>query len=416
MSGGEERTEKATPKKLRESRKEGRVPRTPELAAWAAMLVVAVMLKWLTGHGADAVRTLMVRSFTVTERLTPAEALTLLGEGFDLTMLMSLAVGAAVLFIGVASAAAQGGIHLATKALKPKWSRLNPLEGAKRLFGPHALWEGAKTLIKSACVAFFVWRAVESLMPLLGGLVPVHVMLEVAADAATTLMRDVAVAGLVAAGIDYAVQRRRVGKQVRMTKKEVRDEHRMSEGDPMVRSALRSRQLAAARSRMMADVPQADVVLVNPVHVAVALRYQPERGTPRVVAKGAGAVAARIREVAGSSRVAVVEDVPLARALHASCQVGQEIPPELYHAVAQVLAYVLSRRAQGAAAGWHRSPRPQTGLPEVPRAGRRGPRRATAGSGGPTGGSGGPTGGSGGPARGSRATAEDASGPAPTGR
>ncbi len=125
----------------------------------------------------------------------------------------------------------------------------------------------------------------------------------------------------------------------------------------MLKGAIRSRQLAAARNRMMADVPEADVVLVNPTHVAVALRYDPAKGTPRVVAKGAGVVATRIRELAEESRVSMVEDIPLARALHASCEVGQEIPPELYQAVAQVLAFVLSLQAAGAPAGRHRTPR-----------------------------------------------------------
>src|SRR3954451_3036315 len=216
-------------------------------------------------------------------------------------------------------------------------------------------------LLKSALVGFFVWRAVLGLMPMLGGLVPLPVALHVAAAAATGLMRDVALAGLVAAGADYAVARRRTGKQVRMSKKEIRDEHKQSEGDPLVRSAIRSRQLAAARNRMMADVPQADVVLVNPTHVAVALRYDPAKGTPRVVAKGAGVVATRIRELAEEHRVAMVEDVPLARALHSGCEVGQEIPPQLYEAVAQVLAFVLSLRAAGHPAAGPRSPR--TGEP-----------------------------------------------------
>ena len=374
----EERTEKATPKKLKDSRKEGQVARTPEIGGWASMLVVAMMLGWLVQHGTDEIRELLVTSLALVEQPEAGRALQLLQEGSRLALLLSLALGVGVLFVGVVSAAGQGGLHLATKTLKPKWSRLNPLQGAKRLFGPHALWEGAKILVKSAVVALLVWRGVKELMPLLGGLVPVDAALELAASAATTLMRDVAVAGLLAAAADYAMARRRTGKQVRMTKKEVRDEHRMSEGDPMVRGALRARQLAAARNRMMADVPQADVVLVNPVHVAVALRYEADRGTPRVVAKGAGAVAARIRELAESSRVPLVEDVPLARALHAGCEVGQEIPPELYHAVAQVLAFVLSRRARGSAAGRHRSPRTASTLPALTRGRRRAARPGAA--------------------------------------
>ena len=129
--------------------------------------------------------------------------------------------------------------------------------------------------------------------------------------------------------------------------------------------------MAAARNRMMADIPTADVVLVNPTHVAVALRYEPERGAPRVVARGAGVIAAAIRERAGEARVPLVRDVPLARALYSSTVVGQEIPPELYAAVAQVLAFVISRRNRGQRGGEHGTPRLADELPPVPTAGRR---------------------------------------------
>ncbi len=378
MSSGEEKTEKPTPKKVKENRKEGKVPRTQELGSWGALLVVALLLSWLVGNGTDRIRELMLRSLALVEDPDPAKVLALLREGTVTGLLIALALGFGVMVVSVAGGAAQGGIFFATKSLKPKWSKLNPIQGAKRIFGAQAWWEGAKLLLKSSVVGLLVWRAVQELMPLLGGLVPMNVALDMAAETATGLMRDVAVAGLVAAAADYAFQRRKMGKQTRMTKKEIRDEHKMTEGDPLVKSAIRSRQLAAARNRMMADVPQADVVLVNPVHVAVALRYESSRGTPRVVAKGAGAVAARIRAVADENRVPMVEDVPLARALHASCEVGQEIPPELYHAVAQVLAFVLSRKAKGVAAGRHRSPRTDASLPAVdPRERRAARRRAT---------------------------------------
>ena len=367
----EDRTEKATPKKLKDSRKEGRVARTQELGAWATILTVALSIQPLTQIGMGKVEALLASALRMTVSPDTHDMLQLLKEGSGLALMLSLAMGAGVMVVGVASAVAQGGLFLATKSLKPKWSRLNPFEGAKRVFGPHALWEGAKMLLKSVLVGVFVWRAVVGLMPLVGGLVPLPVALHVAAGAATGLMRDVALAGLVAACADYAVQRRRTGKQVRMTKKEVRDEHKQSEGDPMVKGQIRSRQLAAARNRMMADVPDADVVLVNPTHVAVALRYDPAKGTPRVVAKGAGVVATRIRELATAHRVVMVEDVPLARALHAGCEVGQEIPPQLYQAVAQVLAFVLSLRAGGHPAGRHRTPRTGEPLPAVARAGRR---------------------------------------------
>jgi flagellar biosynthetic protein FlhB len=367
----EEKTEKATPKKLKESRSEGRVARTPELGGWAAVLVVAMAMKTLVGHATDQISTMMTTTFTAVEHPTTHDALELLRSAAKTTLVLSIGLGVVVLVVGVAGAIGQGGMFFATKALKPKWSRLNPIEGAKRLFGPPAFWEAAKILLKSSLLGVLVFRAVKEMMPIVGGLVPLPVALHLATDAAIGLVRDVALAGLLAAAADYAVQRRRIGKQTRMTKKEVRDEHKQSEGDPLVKSAIRSRQLAAARSRMMGAVPEADVVLVNPTHVAVALRYEAGRGTPRVVAKGAGAVAAKIREVAEEHRVSMVEDIPLARALHASCEVGQEIPPQLYHAVAQVLAFVLSLRAAGRAAGKHLTPRHGEALPEVPRSRRR---------------------------------------------
>lgn len=372
----EERTEKPTPKKLKESRKEGQVPRTLEFGGWGSLLLVAVALNWMVSRGAASVQELMVRVTSVGGHATEADALELLGEGFRLALVMTVTLGALILLIGVVAGASQGGIHIASKLLRPKMSRVDPIKGAKRIFGAQALWEGAKTLLKSALVAFFVWRGVQGLLPLLGGLVPLHAAMELIADQALALMREVALAGLVAAAADYAFQRRKVGKEIRMTKKEVRDEHKQAEGDPLIRQALRSRQLAAARNRMMSDVPSADVVLVNPVHVAVALRYDTEKGAPRVVAKGAGAVAARIRAAAEEHRVPMVEDVPLARALHAGCEVGQEIPVQLYEAVAQVLAYVLSRRGRGATMSRYRTPRVAP-LPEVPDGRRRTPRQPT---------------------------------------
>jgi flagellar biosynthetic protein FlhB len=186
---------------------------------------------------------------------------------------------------------------------------------------------------------------------------PLATSVSLVAGTAMSLMRDVALAGLAMGLADYAYQRQRINKQLRMTRHEVKQEHRQSEGDPHVKGAIRSRQLAMSRNRMMSAVADADVVLVNPTHVAVALRYQPDRGAPRVVAKGAGSVAARIREEAEKHRVPMVHDVPLARALHKACDLDQEIPAELFTAVAQVLAFVLALRARWtAAAGSLRPP------------------------------------------------------------
>jgi flagellar biosynthetic protein FlhB len=143
-----------------------------------------------------------------------------------------------------------------------------------------------------------------------------------------------------------------------MTKQEVKQENKNAEGDPHVKGQIRAKQMAMARNRQMAEVPTADVVLVNPTHVAVALRYEPEKGAPRVIAKGSGAIAARIRELATENRIPMVQDVALARALEKSVEVGVEIPAEFFGAVAKVLAFVMSLKAKGSAAGVHRNPNP----------------------------------------------------------
>jgi flagellar biosynthetic protein FlhB len=160
----------------------------------------------------------------------------------------------------------------------------------------------------------------------------------------------------VLAAADYFVVRKKSMKQLKMSKEDIKQEHKQQEGDPHVKGQIRSRQMAMARNRQMADVPKADVVMVNPTHVAVALRYDPAKGAPRVLAKGSGAIATKIRELATEHRIPMVQDVPLARALHAGCEVGQEIPPEFYGAVAKVLAFVMSLKAKGAASGTHRNP------------------------------------------------------------
>ena len=369
MSG--EKTEKATPKKLKESRKEGQVARTQEFGGWATILVVAFSLPALLSRELGAIQRLLVRCLRLGQDASPALALQLLVEAAAHVFWVLLVLGSAVMLIGVAAALAQGGFYLATKSVKPSAKKLNLITGAKRLFGPQAAWEGAKMLIKSTLVALLAYQAIKGVVPLVGGFVPMAAVLEEVHGSAFGLMRNIAFAGLVMAAADYAMQRRRVGKQTRMSKHDVKQEHKQSEGDPMLKGAIRSRQLAVSRNRMMADVATADVVLVNPTHVAVALRYQPETGAPKVVARGAGAIAARIRERAAEERVPLVRDVPLARALYSSTRVGQSIPPELFAAVASVLAFVISRRSQGQYGGQHRSPRREETLPDVPAAGRR---------------------------------------------
>jgi flagellar biosynthesis protein FlhB len=369
MSG--EKTEKPTPKRRKENRKEGQVARTQELGGWASLLLVTMALPTLLGRELTALWTLMERSLRLAGHPSTSVAMQLVGEGARHVFLTLIILGSMVMLVGVVSAVAQGGFHLATKSVKPSLKKLNPIKGAKRIFGPQAAWEGAKMLLKSSLVGILVYSAIQGLMPLVGGMVPIPATLQQLSHSAVGLMRNISVAGLILAGADYAMMRRRVGKQTRMSKEDVKQEHKQTEGDPMLKGAIRSRQLAASRNRMLADVATADVVLVNPTHVAVALRYDPASGAPRVVARGAGSIAGKIRERAAEARVPLVRDIPLARALYSSTSVGQTIPGELFAAVATVLAFVISRRSVGSYGGEHRSPRDEGDLPDVPAIGRR---------------------------------------------
>lgn len=368
---GGEKTEKPTPKRKKQARKDGQIPRTQELGGWFSLLLVAMAIGPLMRREINSLIDLMTVNLRSLRNPTPEVALALLGEAFRHVFVTLFILGGGILIVGLLASVAQGGFVLSPKLAKPDAKKLNPLKGAKRIFGPQSLWEGAKMLLKSAVVAFLAYRAIQSIVPLVGGLVPIPVVVDLVTSQVTKLMLTVGIAGLIMAGADYAMARRRIGKQIRMSHAEIKQEHKQSEGDPMLKGAIRARQLEAARNRMISDVSTADVVMVNPTHIAVALTYDPEKGAPRVVARGAGAIAAKIREKADEARVPTVQDVPLARALYRSTEVGQEIPRELWAAVAQVLAFVMNRRNMGAYGGSHNSPRADDPLPAVLPAGRR---------------------------------------------
>jgi flagellar biosynthetic protein FlhB len=203
------------------------------------------------------------------------------------------------------------------------------------------------------------------------GALPLSAITATFTDSAVLMIRVVAVTGLVIAIADYVIVRKRTMKELRMTKYEIQQEHKNSEGDPHVKAQRRATQMAMSRNRMMAEVADADVLLVNPTHVAVALKYEPDRGAPRVVAKGADEVAAKLRERAAEARVPLVQDVPLARALHASCEIGQEVPAQLFTAVARVLAFVMQLSARGVRGGFHRPGFAAPDVEDLPRAGAR---------------------------------------------
>ena len=353
-----EKTEKPTPLRKKKAISEGQIARTPDLGAWTGMLLASFLLPMAMESTMETAAEVFRQGVHMASDPDVEKAQELFKSGFIDAAKAIAPLGLGLMVLGLAAAAAQGGIHFPAKMFMPKFNRLNPLPGIKRAFGGQGAWEAVKVTLKTTVLGLVLYYAVKDLVPAViahGGM-PLEAMLHLVADTSVNLMRYAAAVGLVMAAADYAMAKRRINKQIFMTKEEVKQEHKNTEGDPHVKGAIRAKQIAMARNRMMANLPQADVVMVNPTHVAVALAYEPAKGAPRVIAKGAGAIAAKIREKATELRIPMVQDHDLARTLYKSVELEQEIPPELYVAVARVLAFVMSLKAKGAAAGVHRQP------------------------------------------------------------
>lgn len=367
MSGGQDKTEKATPKRLKELRKKGSLQHSQDLSAWLGIGAGALMLPAVLTNAAGAARAQLTAVSATIAHPDAEDAVTTLGDALWSTITTLGPLLTVVVITAVLAAVSQGSVKPSFQRLKPKFQQFDLVKGLKRTFGGQAAWQGVKAGLKTLAIGAVLWSVIQGMVPLMlgSGTHSLTQVIDVAAGGATDLVKTAVVAGLLLAAADVVVVVRRNRKQSRMTKREVFDEYKMSEGDPQLKGAIRSRQLAMSRNRMISDVANADVVLVNPTHVAVALRYEPGKGAPRVIAKGSGHMAARIREAATKARVPMVEDIPLARALHAACDIDEEIPANLYIAVAQVLAFVMALRRRGAAVGMHRAPGGPTRLEEA---------------------------------------------------
>jgi flagellar biosynthetic protein FlhB len=357
-----EKTEQATDKRMKEVRAKGQLSRSQDLTAWVGVGAVAVMLPHTITLATDAGVDQMFSIRGIAKDPDPVRAVQALDDGLGAILAMVTPMLVVVTVAVLAAAAVQGGIHF--KRFEGKFEQFDLVKGFGRTFGGQALWNGAKALTKTLVVGLVLWIVIQGLMPILmtaGGL-PVSSLIGAATGGTAALVQSAVLAGLLLAAADVFVVMRRNRKKTRMSKKEIKDESKSSEGDPLIRSQRRARQLAMSRNRMMSAIADADVVMVNPTHFAIALKYEPGKSAPRVVAKGAADVAARIRERAEEERVPIVRDIPLTRALHSACELGDEIPVDLYSAVARVLAFVMALKARGAAQGVH-TMAPQPGAP-----------------------------------------------------
>lgn len=348
-----EKTEPASEQRLRKAREEGQIARSKELNTCLLLLAGAGTL-WATAHYVFDRLTLTVKAGMTFDWLPR--------HGFGESRGMSLAivqgaadgiVGLAPLFavlivVAIGASVSLGGFVFSAKSFEPKFSRLSPLAGLKRMLSAQMWMELLKTLLKAGLVGGVGILTIKAFLPEmlnLNHLTLHHALADgmyIVAASTMTVIASLVVLAL----IDVPWQMYSHAKKMRMSKEEVGREHKDNEGDPHVKGRIRQQQREASRRRMMSDVPTADVVVTNPTHYSVALRYEKEGSTaPTVVAKGRGAIAARIREIAEENRIPLLEAPPLARALYAHTEVGEPIPEVLYIAVAQVLAWVFQLKA-----------------------------------------------------------------------
>ena len=355
MTDKSQKTQKPTPQRRKQARKDGQVPRSADVTAWLTVLSFTFLGPVTVDRLRETFEGLMRRVPDFMANPEPDQALEILkiaamGAGAAIAPMLLTAMAMAIV-----GGVGQGGLKISSKRFQPKFEHLNVFKGVKRWFGAQAAWGLIKTLLKFGVFGLVAWEVLSSAEQriMAGGTWSLSSSVAASAEDAVSLIRISAFVGLGIAALDFLVERRRVNKGMMMSPDEVKREMRQSEGDPHQKGALRGRQRELSRNRMMSNVATADVIIVNPTHVAVALKYEPSGGAPKVVAKGAGVIATKIREEAEKHHRPMVADIPLARALFAGCEVGQEIPVDLYDAVARVLAFIMALRARGLASGIH---------------------------------------------------------------
>lgn len=377
----QERTEQATPKRRQDARKKGQAPRSRELNTTAVLLAGAGTLVLFGGAIGEGIAAIMIDSLSPSRELAFDAPLlpTVFGQSAMVALVLLLPLFAAVLIAALAGPAMLGGLVFSAQALQPKLEKLNPIAGLKRIFSLNGLMEFAKTLAKFVVVTGAGLLVLRHIAPdlLMAGEASIETAVPGLAAAAAWVLVVLASVMLLIAAVDVPFQLWNHSKQLRMTRQEVRDEMKETEGRPEVKGRIRQLQQEMSRRRMLKDLPTADVIVTNPSHFAVALRYDETRmRAPVVVAKGVEHLAARIREIGREHRIPVFEAPPLARALYWTTEIGHPIPASLYLAVAQVLTYVLQLRRANQGQG-HWPDRPQVSVDPALAAGPAGRRGAT---------------------------------------
>lgn len=342
---GGEKTEKATGRRREQARNKGQVAKSQEVSGAVLLLVGMVVLVASGGHFAGVLGRNTAYLLAQSHLLGPAGlggVRELLSANLEVLLAAMGPLLAALLIAGLTGNLMQVGFHASAEALAFKTEKLNPITGMQKFFRKTMFFELVKNVLKIGLIALLAWWTIGGLMGKLAGtaVLALPEIVAVGKSGFMVLMARLLAFTILLALFDWIWQKRQYEENIRMSKHEIRQENKELEGDPQIKARIRGLQFEMARKRMLADVPKADVVITNPTHFAVALRYEPGSAAPVVVAKGQDHLAGVIRQIARQARVPIIENKPVARALYRQVEVGKRIPESLFQAVAEVLAYV----------------------------------------------------------------------------
>ncbi len=344
QSSSGEKTEKPTPKRLRDARKKGQIPRSVDLVQYVVLLVITYLLPLTVSRMYGAISSVVTAANQAAATGDLDATLLTLKPVIPIALLALAPLFATVILVTWFGLAVQGGVVISSDPIKPKLERISIKQGVKRLFSAQPLVDTLKSFIRLIILAVLMTSLVSEVLERYanGTSSDVAQTLPLLGEAVISLIRLAAITGMVIGFADYAFQRHKIGKQLKMSKHEIKMEHKSSEGDPLVRSRRRAAHQKLSQNQMLNEVTEAAVVMVNPTHVAVAIKYS-GGGVPTLVAKGGDDLALRIRERALEAGVPIVEVRPLARFIHDNVDIKSEIPATLFEAIAIVLAFVMRK-------------------------------------------------------------------------
>lgn len=349
MEDKENKTEEATPKRLRDAKKRGQIAKSADLNAavsfFAFTLLISTLGTYVLNNSLKLMRSSLSRSFNLEMAVSTLRVIFF--KNIVQYFLLFLPFALVAMVVGVVINLVQVGFLFTTDPLKPDIKKLNPIEGFKNIFSKKSLFTLVKNMLKLGLVLYMTYKNLIGSMDQLlsSGNIGTEKLFYFLLDFVKTLSFNIAIVMLALAIVDYVFQRRDHKKNLRMSKQEIKDEYKEMEGNPELKSARRQRQRELAMGRMMESVGEATVVITNPTHIAVVIRYDGERDqAPLVTAKGAGHIAEKIKEKAKENKIPIIENKPLARTMYKKVEIGDYVPMDLYKAIAEILAIVYQMR------------------------------------------------------------------------